>query len=82
MYKGWQYDTIACRSAALCLPLRTDAPYAALRKQELRKVVVYGDITDAEKDMFRYLAERNAINDGVERSEVVFIENPEKEAPK
>ena len=47
-------------------------------KHGVWKVVVYGDITDAEKDTFRYLAERNAINDGFERSEVVFIGNPEK----
>ena len=42
------------------------------------KVVVYGDITDVEKDTFRYLAERNALNDGFEKSEVLFIENPEE----
>ena len=47
-------------------------------KHGVWKVVVYGDITDAEKDTFRYLAERNAINDGFERSEVVFIGNPEE----
>ena len=33
-------------------------------------------ITEAEKDTFRYLAERNAVNDGFERSEVVFAETP------
>ena len=43
-------------------------------KHDLLKVVVYGDITEAEKNTFRYLAERNAINEGHERSEVVFIE--------
>ena len=42
-------------------------------KHDLWKVVVYGDITDAEKDTFRYTAERNALNDGYERSEVVFL---------
>ena len=47
-------------------------------KHGLWKVIVYGDITNAEKDTFRYLAERNAINDGFERSEVVFIEKPEE----
>ena len=45
-------------------------------KHDLWKVVVYGDITDDEKDTFRYLAERNALNDGFERSEVVFIGDP------
>ena len=44
-------------------------------KHDLWKVIVYGEITEAEKDTFRYLAERNALNDGFERSEVTFIEN-------
>jgi hypothetical protein len=38
-------------------------------------VIVYGEISEAEKDTFRLMAERNAINDGFERSEVVFIED-------
>ena len=47
-------------------------------RHDLWKVIVYGDTTDAEKDTFRYLAERNAINDGFGRSEVVFIEDLEE----
>lgn len=47
-------------------------------KHDLWKVFVYGDITEPEKDTFRYLAQRNAINDGFERSEVMFIKNPEE----
>ena len=43
---------------------------------DLWKVIVYGDITENEKDTFRYLAERNAINDGYRRSEVLFIGDP------
>ena len=43
-------------------------------KHDLWKVIVYGEITEAEKETFRYLAERNALNDGFERSEVTFIE--------
>ena len=42
-------------------------------RHSLWKVIVYGEITEAEKDTFRYLAERNAINDGYQRSEVVFL---------
>ncbi len=42
-------------------------------RHALRKVIVYGDITDAEKDTFRFTAERNAVNDGYDRSEVLFI---------
>ena len=45
-------------------------------KHDLWKVIVYGGITGAEKDTFRLLAERNAVNDGFARSEVVFIDDP------
>ena len=45
-------------------------------RHDLWKVIVYGDITDAEKETFRLLARRNAINDGFERSDVTFIESP------
>ena len=44
-------------------------------KHDLWKVVVYGNISDAEKETFRYMAERNAVNDGYQRSEVVFLED-------
>ena len=37
------------------------------------RVVVYGDTTEAEEESFRYLAERNAINNGFANSEVTFI---------
>ena len=42
-------------------------------KHSLWKVIVYGEITEAEKASFRYLAERNAVNDGFARSEVLFL---------
>ena len=42
-------------------------------KHDLWKVIVYGDITEEEKATFRLTAERNAINDGYERSEVIFL---------
>ncbi len=42
-------------------------------KHDLWKVIVYGDITENEKETFRYLAQRNALNDGYQRSEVVFL---------
>ena len=44
-------------------------------KHALWKVIVYGDITDEEKTTFTLRAERNAVNDGFERSEVVFAGN-------
>lgn len=42
-------------------------------KHNLLKVIVYGDITEQEKETFTYTAERNAINDGFEKSEVIFL---------
>ena len=42
-------------------------------KHDLWKVIVYGDISDAEKKTFIYTAQRNAINDGFERSQVFFV---------
>ena len=42
-------------------------------KHALWKVIVYGEITEAEKATFRYRAERNAVNDGYARTEVLFL---------
>lgn len=42
-------------------------------RHDLWKVVVYGEATDAEQETFRYVAQRNALNDGFARSEVVFL---------
>lgn len=47
-------------------------------KHDLWKTIVYGDITEEEKETFRYLAERNAVNDGFERSEVLFVNDISK----
>ena len=44
-------------------------------KHDLWKVVVYGEVSETEKATFRYMAERNAINDGFERSEVIFLKD-------
>ena len=44
-------------------------------KHGLWKVVVYGAITEAEKASFRYLAERNALNDGFASSQVLFLDD-------
>ena len=44
-------------------------------KHDLWKVVVYGEVSETEKDTFRYMAERNAVNDGFERSEVIFLKD-------
>ena len=45
-------------------------------KHKLWKVIVYGEITEAEKETFRYRAERNAVNDGFETCEVLFVRDP------
>lgn len=42
-------------------------------KHGLFKVIVYGDTTEQEKETFRYTAKRNAINDGFEKAEVIFL---------
>ncbi|MBR2812333.1 MAG: NAD(P)H-dependent oxidoreductase [Solobacterium sp.] len=42
-------------------------------KHDLWKVVVYGETSEAEKDTFRYMAERNALNDGYAHSQVIFL---------
>ena len=47
-------------------------------KHGLWKVIVYGDIAENEKETFRYLAERNALNDGYQRPEVVFLADPKE----
>lgn len=47
-------------------------------KRRLLKVIVYGDATEAERATFAYLAQRNAVNEGFEQSEVVFVSGPEE----
>ena len=44
-------------------------------KHDLWKVIVYGEVSEAEEATFRYVAERNAVNDGYERSEVIFLKD-------
>ena len=44
-------------------------------KKDLWKVIVYGDINEAEKATFTNLVERNAVNEGCRRSEIIFLED-------
>ena len=44
-------------------------------KHGLWKVIVYGEVSGTEKATFRCMAERNAVNDGYARSEVIFLED-------
>ena len=44
-------------------------------KHDLWKVIVYGEASGPEMATFRSMAERNAVNDGYERSEVIFLED-------
>ena len=72
--------TILDRSIGTSTPLSTyrgRQMHHTLRygKHSLLKVVVYGDVSEAEKATFRCMAERNALNDGYERSEVVFLKS-------
>lgn len=43
-------------------------------KHKLFRVIVYGHITAEEKASFTYLVERNAVNEGTENYEVLFLE--------
>lgn len=45
-------------------------------RHDLLKVIIYGDATDEEMATFRYRAERNALNEGFERSETLFVTDP------
>ena len=85
LYGGYSADVknILDRSIGTSTPFSTyrgRQMHHTLRygKHDLWKVIVYGDITEAEKDTFRYLAERNAVNDGYQRSEVVFLDDPSR----
>ena len=80
LYGGYSADikNVLDRSIGTSTPLSTyrgRQMHHTLRygKHDLWKVIVYGDITEDEKETFRYLAERNALNDGYQRSEVVFL---------
>lgn len=66
------------RSIGISTPLSTyrgKQMHHTLRygKHGLFKVIVYGDTTEQEKETFRYMAKRNAINDGFEKVEVIFL---------
>ena len=85
LYGGYSAEvkTVLDRSIGTSTPFSTyrgRQMHHTLRygKHDLWRVIVYGEITGDEKATFRYLAERNAINDGFERSEVVFVQNPEE----
>lgn len=44
-------------------------------KHDLFKVFTYGDITLEEKATFELIAQRNALNDGYKKSEVVVLKS-------
>ena len=82
LYGGYSEEikNVLDRSIGTSTPLSTyrgGQMHHTLRygKHGLWKVIVYGDITEEEKDTFLFLAERNAVNDGFEKSEVVFLED-------
>ncbi len=80
LYGGYSYavKNVLDRSIGTSTPFSTyrgRQMHHTLRygKHDLWKVIVYGDVTEEEKETFRFMAERNAINDGYQRSEVVFL---------
>ena len=44
-------------------------------RRDRMKVIVYGDVTEAEKATFTLTAERNAVNEGYDRFEIVFLKD-------
>ena len=82
LYGGYRADikNVLDRSIGTSTPLSTyrgRQMHHTLRygRHGLWKVIVYGEVTEAEKATFRYLAERNAVNDGFGQTEVRFIED-------
>lgn len=80
LYGGYSADVknVLDRSIGTSTPLSTyrgRQMHHTLRygKRELWKIVVYGEITEAEKKTFRYLAQRNAVNEGCRRAETAFL---------
>lgn len=72
--------TVLDRSIGLSTPLsvwRGKQMHHTLRygTRDLLRVIVYGDITEAERESFIYMTERNAINYGYDRSDIVFLED-------
>ncbi len=82
LYGGYSADikNVLDRSIGTSTPLSTyrgRQMHHTLRygRHGLWEVIVYGEATEDEKATFRYLAERNAVNDGFERTEVRFIDD-------
>ena len=80
LYGGYSADVknVLDRSIGTSTPFSTyrgGQMHHTLRygKHALWKVIVYGEITEAEKESFRFMTERNAVNDGFEKSEAVFL---------
>lgn len=72
--------TVLDRGIGISTPLSTyrgKQMHHTLRygKHDLLKVIVYGNATQQEKETFTYMAERNAINNGFKRFEVIFPED-------
>ncbi|MCD7737211.1 MAG: hypothetical protein LUI07_09680 [Lachnospiraceae bacterium] len=75
-----EIKNILDRSIGLSTPLSTyrgKQMHHTLRygMHHLFRVIVYGDITNQEKETFTYLSKRNAINYGYERTEIIFLDD-------
>ena len=82
LYGGYSADV----KNVLDRSIGTSTPFSTYRGRQMHhtlrygrhglwKVIVHGACSEQEQATFRYLAERNAINDGFERSEVHFIDD-------
>ena len=83
LYGGYSADikNVLDRSIGTSTPLSTyrgRQMHHTLRygRHGLWEVIVYGEATEDEKNTFRYLAERNAVNEGFARTEVLFVQDP------
>lgn len=84
-YGGYspQVKNILDRSIGSSTPLSTyrgKQMHHTLRygKHDLFRVIIYGEITEAEKATFELIAVRNALNDGYKKSEVVVLKSLEE----
>ena len=71
------------RSIGISTPLSTyrgGQMHHTLRygKRNSLRVIVYGDVTDAEKATMRLMAERNAVNMGFREHDVIFCADAEE----
>ncbi|MCD7749248.1 MAG: flavodoxin family protein [Oscillospiraceae bacterium] len=85
LYGGYSpaVKNVLDRSIGLSTPLsayRGGQMHHTLRygRHDLLRVMVYGEITQGERDAFSCLVERNALNYGYENYQIVFLRHPDE----